>query len=431
MNINKSRALITVISLMACLASYQLSALESQGPRYSFNGFGTLGVVYSDEDEADFVSSWFLQPNGAGHTSKWHAGIDTKLGGQLNARFNDRFSTVIQAVLERQEDNAWTPSIEWANIQYHFSDTFSLRIGRTMLAPFMVSDTRLVGYANHWIRPPQELYQVIPLTNLDGLNVIYNRDFGSWRNTLQLTYGQTDQDLVHKAELQGREAIILSNSLEYGFATFHLGYLSAKIHLYSPASSALFSAYDDLGNTLAFIAGLEDAAVQASAINERYSLDDTAIEVFSTGLRLEPGNWLFMAEWARNTEANILQKSEAWYASLGYRFNTVTPYLTLAEVNGDTSREPGVTTSGMPPSLATVSNTLNETLNQVLSLGSPAQKSITVGIRWDFASNTALKLQYQHIELDENSSGRLVNTQPAFEPGNRANTFSAVINFVF
>ena len=422
---------LAAVITASCLSGHQAFALDTFNPSYSFNGFGTLGAVYSDEDQADFVSSWLLQPNGAGHTSQWHAGIDTKLGGQVNAQFNEQFSAVLQVVVERQEDNAWTPAIEWANIQYQLNDNFSIRLGRTVLAAFMVSDTRLVGYANPWIRGPQELYQIVPITNMDGLDAAYTLDFGDWRNTLQLTYGQTDQDLIIDGELRARDAFMFSNTLEYDYATFHLTYITANIDLDTPESNALFNAYDELGEALALIPGQDDAAAQASAISGSYALSDAPIEVYSAGLRLEPGNWLFMAEWARVTEANALSKADAWYTTLGYRFNSVTPYLTLAEVNADTPQESGVTTSGIPAPLAAATDTLNAGLDQFLSQASHAQKSISLGIRWDFISNAALKLQYQHIELDEKSAGRLANVQPGFQPGNRANIFSAVIDFVF
>jgi len=430
-NIAKPLKSLAPALMVGTLVSHSIFALEASGASYSFHGFGTLGVVYSDEDQADFVSSWILQPNGAGHTSKWHAGIDTKLGGQINAQFNEQFSAVLQVVIERQEDNAWTPAIEWANIQYRLNDNFSLRLGRSVIAAFMVSDTRLVGYANHWIRGPQELYQIVPITNIDGLDAVYTLDFGDWRNSLQITYGQTDQDLVFKGELRARDGVMLSNTLEYNYATYRLAYLTAHIDLDSSNSNALFTAYDDLGHALASIPGLNDAATQAYALPRRYGFDNTPIEIYSAALRLEPGNWLFMAEWARVTETAALSKSDAWYATLGHRFNSMTPYVTIAEVNGETPHESGVTTNGMPTPLAIATTALNNGFNQYISQFGHAQQSITLGIRWDFINNAALKLQYQHIQLDQNSAGRLVNLQPDFQSGNRVNTFSAVIDFVF
>jgi len=109
----------------------------------------------------------------------------------------------------------------------------------------------------------------------------------------------------------------------------------------------------------------------------------------------------------------------------------LTPYLTIAEVNGDTLREPGIATVGMPLRLATDTELLNQSLNQLLSQPSAAQKSITAGIRWDFSNSAALKIQYQHIELDSKSAGRLGNVQPGFMPGGQVNAFSAAIDFVF
>jgi len=34
---------------------------------FSFNGFGTAGIVHSSDDKADFVATDF-EPNGAGYT---------------------------------------------------------------------------------------------------------------------------------------------------------------------------------------------------------------------------------------------------------------------------------------------------------------------------------------------------------------------------
>ncbi|MBQ0719790.1 MAG: hypothetical protein KBT88_14950 [Gammaproteobacteria bacterium] len=413
------------------LGSNPVLALEEQQASYSFYGFGTLGTVYSDEDQADFVSSWLLQPNGAGHTSEWHGGVDTKIGGQVNAQLNEQLSAVLQVVMQRQEDNAWTPAVEWANIQYQLNDELTVRIGRTVVASFMVSDTRLVGYANPWIRGPQEVYQIVPITNVDGIDLSYGNYFGELRNTLQVTYGQTDRDLVQDGELLARNAFILSNTMEYGPATFRLAYISADATLDTPDSNALFDGYAQLGETLALIPGQEDAAAEATVLSERYRVEDAPIEIYSAGIRLEPDNWLLMAEWARITEAGALPRTDAWYTTIGYRFSSLTPYLTLAKVNARTHKESGVSSTGMPPALTAATETLNAGLDQLLAQPSPAQRSITAGLRWDFSASAALKLQYQHIELDEKSAGRLGNVQPGFTPGNRVNTFSAAIDFVF
>ena len=59
------------------------------------------------------------------------------------------------------------------------------------------------------------------------------------------------------------------------------------------------------------------------------------------------------------------------------------------------------------------------------------QKTITMGARWDFASNAAFKVQYDHINLDDNSSGILTNVQPDFKLGDSVNLLSLVVDFTF
>lgn len=141
----------------ALQAGYPTSARgdDLHAPTISVHGFGTFGAVRSDQDEADVVSDTFLQPNGAGHTSRWHSGVDSKIGGQVEAAFSNEFSAVLQIVSKHRYDNSWTPEVEWANVKYQFTPGLSVRVGRTVAPTFMQSDTALVGYANPWVRPPR------------------------------------------------------------------------------------------------------------------------------------------------------------------------------------------------------------------------------------------------------------------------------------
>jgi hypothetical protein len=68
---------------------------------FSFNGFGTLGLVHSSDKQADFVSN-ALQSKGAGFTNAWSGTPDTTLGIQLNAAPTDRLSAVVQVKSQYQ-----------------------------------------------------------------------------------------------------------------------------------------------------------------------------------------------------------------------------------------------------------------------------------------------------------------------------------------
>jgi opacity protein-like surface antigen len=62
---------------------------------------------------------------------------------------------------------------------------------------------------------------------------------------------------------------------------------------------------------------------------------------------------------------------------------------------------------------------------------SSSQQTISAGLRWDFAEGFALKAQYDYVDLDANSGGRLANHQPNFQPGTNLNVFAIGVDYVF
>jgi hypothetical protein len=117
---------------------------EASGtPIFSFSGFGSVGVVHSSEDRADFTSSIF-KPDGAGYTHPWSAAVDSLIGGQVIANFTTQLTAMVQVISQQNYDNTYSPHVEWANIKYQLTPEASVRVGRTVLASFLVSDTRNV-----------------------------------------------------------------------------------------------------------------------------------------------------------------------------------------------------------------------------------------------------------------------------------------------
>ncbi|MDZ4125748.1 MAG: hypothetical protein U1E02_16455, partial [Hydrogenophaga sp.] len=127
---------------------------------------------------------------------------------------------------------------------------------------------------------------------------------------------------------------------------------------------------------------------------------------------------------------SFIGKRSAWYVSGGFRVGEFTPYVTYAQVRADNLSDPGLTVSALPPFLAGEATGLNTALNSILRT-KIAQNTLTIGGRWDFNKNTALKLQFDHIRIGAGSTGALVNLQPGFQLGGKVNVFSATLDFVF
>ena len=382
---------------------------------FSFNGFGTLGVAHSSEDRADFTSSIF-KPDGTGHSHAWSFDVDSLIAGQVTAGLTPKLSAVVQAIVEQNYDGSYTPHVEWANIKYQFTPDFSVRIGRTVLPAFLLSDARKVGYTYPWVRPPLEVYRLVPITNSDGLDVYYRLHLGRLTNTIQAYFGRAKVNIPNNNGTgKAGDILGITYSAEYGPLTAHIAY--QKSHITTTGINALFDAFRLFGP-------------QGVGIADKYDSDDKPFAFIGLGASYDPGDWFVLGEWGHVNGHSFQGKRTAWYASGGYRFGKFTPYLTYGQATADNLSDPGLTLSTLPPSLAVPAAGLNVALNTLLST-KYVQDTISVGARWDFMKNVALKLQFDHTDIGAGSTGTLINIQPGLQPGGTFNVFNATIDFVF
>jgi hypothetical protein len=387
---------------------------------FSVGGFGTLGVVHSDENKADFTASP-AEAVGAGHTQSWSPAVDSLIGVQVTAAINTNLSADLQVISQQNYNDTYWPHVEWANIKYQFNPDFSMRFGRTELPLFLVADSRSVGYANPWVRPPEEMYSLIPVTTNNGIDASYRLPIGAASNTLQATIGLADYNFpipngggVETAK--GRDQMVVVDSFEQGFATVEFTY--GQTHVTIPDIETLFNAFREFGP-------------DGAGIADRFDVNDRLITFFGMSARYDPSSWFAMAEWGRIHNHSVLVDKTGWYVSSGYRFGKITPYTTYADLraNGSTSN-PGLNLSQLPPAYAAAASGLNAALNGILGSAS-AQRTISAGARWDFYRNVDLKVQYDRTRLAAGSQGTLTNLQPGFQPGSSLNPISITIDFVF
>jgi predicted porin len=306
--------------------------------------------------------------------------------------------------------------VEWANIKYQFTPDFSVRAGRIVLPAFLVSDYRKVGYANTWLRPPVEVYSMIPVTNSDGVDASYRLRVGDVTNTVQVIYGNTEPRLPTGGSVSAKDVWGISGTGEYGAAIVHASYIKGTFTLES--TKPLFDGFRQFGP-------------EGAALAAKYDADHKSLTFLSIGGTYDPGRWFVQGEWGSTDTHSAFGKRSAWYASGGYRLGKITPYLIYARTKSDSNTsDAGLTLSSLPPFLAGAAAGLNAGLNGLLG-AVPVQKTVSAGARWDFMKNVDLKLQVDHTRLGAGSTGTLINTQPDFRPGGTFNVVSAVVDFVF
>jgi hypothetical protein len=388
---------------------------SNPSPPVALSGFGTLGAVHSSSSLADYTSNLF-KPNGAGHSHDWSFDVDSLVAGQMLMNFTPQWSAMVQATVEQQYDNSYVPTLEWANVKYEFTPDLDVRLGRVLLPSFLVSDDRKVGYANPWVRPPIEVYWLVPVTKNDGIDSSYRAHWGDVSSTFLATYGELATNGVGSVPGRARQQEGIFNTTEYGPFTFHVTY--QQTHFQTAALTSLFNAFRSFGP-------------QGEAIAGRWQCDGKEIKLRSVGLEVDPGDWFTMAEWARNDAHCFIGAQAGWYVTGGYRVSDWTPYLTYADlkVKSNTS-DPGLDLALVAPYLAGEAAGLNAALNGVLG-STGAQRTVSIGLRWDVRRDIDVKAQFDQIYLAGGSPGLLVNVQPGFAAGSSLHVISVTMDFVF
>jgi hypothetical protein len=415
------RTLLTC-SLIAAMSPVAVAAVDDPAsPMFSIGGFGTFGVVHSSQNKADYTSAPD-QAVGAGHTQSWSAAVDSLFGVQLSANLTPKISAVLQVVAQQNYDDRYWPHLEWANLKYQVTPDFSLRIGRTALGVFLVTDSLKVGYANPWVRPPIELYNLVSITSNDGIDASYRLALGDASNTLQVAVGRAEYkyptpNSTAVVTARSKDQVSFVNSYERGFVTVRTSYGQARVSV--AAYDPLFDAFRQFGP-------------QGEGIADKYDVDDRMVSFFGLSAGYEPGPWFAMAEWGRVNSHSVLGNKTGWYLSSGYRLGDFTPYGIYARTRTDTSgSDPGLTLAGLPSLLAAPAQALNAGLNASLATSITTQRTMSVGARWDVVRSVDIKLQFDHTNLGANSRGWLTNLQPGFPLGSSLNLIAATIDFVF
>jgi Gram-negative porin len=369
-----------LIALLGIFTSItNAGAAETDQPKVTFGGFGSLGVSHSSMRLGDYTLDSSI-PKGPGRSEDWSTTNDSRIAGHMAAQLTPKVSAVLQVVSEYHTPNTYEPEVEFANVKYAFTPNAYIRFGRIALPTFLDSDNRDVGYTYAWVRPPLELYRQLAITHSDGVDAMYRIDLGESVNTIKaVIYGESTLERS-TSKSTSKDMWGIFDTSEYGPTTIHVGYqerLSASQNLQT---------------------GVTGAWVRNSDL--------------SVGVNYDPGNWFAMSEWIQRKSTT---KISAMYVSGGYRVKKFTPYLTYSQSS------PGSFLPGFPPPSS-----------NGIQLANRSQSTVSLGVRWDFMKDTDFKFQYDQVKLSDNSNGFLANVPANVSLyGATFHVISAVVDFIF
>ena len=415
---------------LTTVAQAQSQTADTTEQMFSFSAYGTVGLAHSSEKKADFIAN-DLQLRGAGRNANWSAEVDSRIGAQMTAKFTPQLSGIVQITSEQRYDGSYRPEIEWLNVKYDVTPDLSIRAGRIVLPFYLQSDSRKVGYAIPWVRPPVEVYSLIPLTRSDGMDLNWRSTHGNLINSVQVAYGRSSiripEDEVVGGKVTARKGFGVTDTVEYGNASLRASFFTTEGSI--SAYEQLINGYRSLAGALS---GINPAlAAQSAALASKYDPMNKTWRLFTVGASYDPGKWFVMGEYGVVDTDSIYGKRAGWHLTGGYRVGKWTPYLTYAQaLLKSNASDSGLNVPAAYGPYATAASGLNAALNRQLA-NAPVQNTISVGVRWDVAKNMALKAQYDYTQVGKGSPGSLDHQiDGEFNYGGKYRVFSVVLDFL-
>lgn len=356
--------------LAAAISGLAFGANAANLDDLRISGFGSVVVGQSDNDVGY-----------AGYEDQVDFKQDTLLGLQFDFQVNDRASATAQIVANGRYN--FDPAVEVAYLSYDV-DFATIRGGKIRTPFFIYSDFLDVGYAYPMLRPSQEIYEHLIITSFTGLDLLVPIDIGDSTLQLQPYLGESqleERDIPFDQTAELNEVYGIAGNWYIGDWTLHASYVQAELE---PMSTDPTNPYD---------------RVRLLQLNQQQ-----AAIFHSLGFQYNDGDWLLNVEGMTMELEGSFYDVKAGSALVGYQIDQVTPYLATAfvETTDDENRR------YFPSAIQKFERT-----------------SYSLGLRWDFASNIAMKLDTTFADFGD--------TNGNFSGHNEEDTlvYSASVDFVF
>lgn len=402
--------LLRRVARVVLLATFAVGApafatQPNASPLVQMSGFATLGAVTTDRDDAWFTRYGVNYPG----DSDPDFSPDSLLGLQASLRLSAYNDVTVQALVREDGEESYDPRITLAFFRHTLAPGLSMRLGRLRVPFFMLSDSLHINYANPWVRPPVEVYGLNPFNDLDGVDFVYHARLGALDAELHPYVGRGRVPFpMGRARLKATWG--MNVALSYGDYSLHLGHGDGRFSMVrgDPQTTAMIAA---LGR-----AGLPAVAADLSGTDGTTSFD-------SLGLQWDDGAWQVVSEYARRRANRYATSSSGWYVSVGRRFGPVTPYAIVARQRLDDHIAE-----------AAVPRALQLAWDAFLTSRNNAQRSVTLGTRWDVTSFAAVKAEVTRAHVDDDSWGSYFprgSRNGVAIAGKRMNTFSLSLDLTF
>ncbi|MGF1740376.1 hypothetical protein L4C34_04705 [Vibrio profundum] len=333
----------------------QVSKSKMTSDKVRFGGFLSTDFAY----ETQYVGYARMPTD-----TKMDISRGSIVGLQMDYKFTDSTGVGVQMTARGYQN--WEPEFMWAYVKHEFDTGISVRAGRLGMPLFLYADYIEVGYAQPWVRPPTEVYDIIPSRSFSGLDVIYNWDIDWATLRFQPFFGEIDGDVRDNGfgDISVPQFLGMNTSLFYDDLTLRAVYAQSNdINLTAADGTNTFGGIITIDHMNAWFAGV--------------------------GASFDDGDYMVITEIVRSrSPGSEFPGQDAAYLTLGYHLEDVTPYATIARTR---STDDYIRASN--PSSAAFFNI--------------ARTSYSLGARWDVLLGLALKADVTYASNFGDTNGGL------------------------
>ncbi|MCB1936716.1 MAG: hypothetical protein KDF59_12305 [Nitrosomonas sp.] len=405
-----------IASLIIFFSAQSVNADETFRDRFRISSFGTLGITHAGKDQFGYRNELTHK----GQFNQFSIFPDSVFGLQVNAHILPNLNATVQVIAEKQVKQNFNNIVDWAYLTYQPSSNITLRGGRMGIDLFMLSEYRNLGFAYLWARPITEFYTPVSLSHFEGIDLKYSNNIDLGYFEFKVYGGQTGSDIrVNRGDFSVRMRPIFGAvaSLETNHwkarATF------AATHIDETRSTQLRQLLTTLDETPAFL------WPKASGFSDLINGEGNQAYYYSLGFSYDKNNWLAQSEFAITDSSWPSVALTNGYLSLGRRIGPVTFY-TVGSYAKSLNDPKTISPRSSQPEVNALQDITENSFNAVLV----NQNSFSLGMRWDFHTNMALKAQWDHTWVRKNGGGLLILREPLVRDI-ELNIFSLNLSFVY
>ena len=359
------------------------------------SGFGNLGAVYTDSEHYRFRTD--ISRGGDTDNNGLDLNAINTLGLQLDYHFNSQIDLVGQITYRGQDNVSFDNTVNLAFLRYKATPNWQIRLGRTPLDLYLLTEYRDIGFAYPWAKVPSEVYGLIPYRTLDGGDITYQSFYQDIDYRIKVFAGQAESDIAFttdKDSLKINELLGASIELSQLHWTVSLKHTQTNIH-------------NNIAGLPAILQGLAQIPEQIwpnkNAFIDGFSLENKKAIYSSAGIRYDFENITLLAEFAHlSSDSNVVGNVNSGYVNGTYNVGKSQFFYSYARTHSSKYQfnEPTLMQRFLPMDIAPLLHAIEEASSAFAS----HQYTHSIGWRYDLKDNIALKAQLDHSKVHEGGS---------------------------